>query len=528
MKRSLLLLLPWMVAVAAAQDALRPAEINLTHLGSAAAWRQGNECYISPRALIDWKWPYSFVGNEATIQAEGRTIRVMGTSINTRFLLPMNQILDQLGATYAWHKDRDAMDIVASVRAIKVKDGVFTTDSTLSVQPIVTWMDEPGRVVVDLKGAKLADNAVLELDPLARAEQLDPTTVRIVLQTDLKPLVPIFVAGRTFEWSLTAPPALDATPITVTPKIEPVKIAVVPPMATLSSVEVLNEGGSGAKIVMKTSVALPSPAQLRRVDPLTLEIDLPKVGRPETLVLPKSASFTTFEATQGPTATTIRLVTERPMGVKLSAIGNQISLELFKPKVGDGKLAGKVIVVDAGHGDHDSGAKAPDKSVFEKNLTLAISKQVAAELTSNGATVIMTRDSDAFIALKERAEIANRSSAAFFVSVHINSNRTANTTSGTISFYHGGSVTGQLLAECIQNELKQIYGMPGIGVWSDTRIYSTGFAVLRYSKMPAVLLELGFINHSADRKRMQQRDYHTSVAKAVVKGLRVYLGDVKP
>lgn len=522
MKRVLLGLLPWMVVVAGAQEALKPAEITLTHLGSAPAWRQGDVCYVNPSALIGWKFPYTFVGNEATIQAEGRTVRVMGRSINSRFLLPMNEILDQIGATYAWRADRDVLEAWGSVRSIRVQNGTIQADATVSVMPEIFWMDNPGRIVVDLKGAKLADNANLQLDPTARVGQFGPSTVRIVLESSTKPLVPQVAGTRSFEWNVAGPVDPNAKPIE--PEKKPVPITT----ANLIRAEVLADGDAGATLRFTASANLPAAPQIRRIDPITLEIALSKVSPAEGLTIPKTPSIAEATATLGDTGTTIRLVLQRPMGVRFSNSGPLLALELIKPRVGDGKLAGKIVVIDPGHGKHDSGAKAPDKSVFEKDLTLAIGNQVAKELTAHGATVVQTRTTDTFIELKERAEIANRNGAEFFVSVHINSNRVSDSTSGTITFYHGGSVTGQLLADCIQNEIKKIDRMPSIGVWSDARIYSTGFAVLRYSRMPAVLLELGFINHAKDRKRMQERDYHEAVARAVVKGIRVFLGDAKP
>lgn len=523
MRRVLLGLLPWMVAVAGAQEALRPAEVTLTHLGSAPAWRQGDVCYVNPSALIGWKFPYSFVGNEATIQAEGRTVRVMGRSINSRFLLPMNEILDQIGATYAWKPDRDVLEAWGSVRSVRVQNGLIQADATVSVLPNVFWMDNPGRIVIDLQGAKLADNANLQLDPNARVGQFGPSTVRVVLETGAKPLVPGFAGTRAFEWNLGIPADSASKPIQseVTPP-PPVTVA------SLTGVEVLSDSDAGAALRFTTSAPLPAAPQIKRVDPITLEIVLPKVSAGEAVTIPKTPSIVEGSATLGPTGTTIRLILTRPMGMRISNAANLLALELIKPRVGDGKLAGKIVVVDPGHGKHDSGARAPDKSVLEKDLTLAIGNLVSKELSAHGATVIQTRTTDNFIELKERAEIANRNGAEFFVSVHINSNRVAETTSGTITFHHGGSVTGQLLAECIQNEIKKIDRMPSIGVWSDTRIYSTGFAVLRYSTMPAVLLELGFINNSKDRKRMLEKDYQEAVARAVAKGIRVFLGDVKP
>lgn len=84
-----------------------------------------------------------------------------------------------------------------------------------------------------------------------------------------------------------------------------------------------------------------------------------------------------------------------------------------------------------------------------------------------------------------------------------------------------------LLAECIQNEMAKSSKLKSIGVWSDNRIYQSGFAVLRYAQMPAVLLEMGFINHTGDRARMTSATFPDDVSRAILRGLRIYLGDVK-
>jgi N-acetylmuramoyl-L-alanine amidase len=193
--------------------------------------------------------------------------------------------------------------------------------------------------------------------------------------------------------------------------------------------------------------------------------------------------------------------------------------------VGNGKLAGKLIVVDPGHGGKDRGANS--NGVFEKDLNLKIGRLVAEELAKAGATVIMTRKTDVFISLNERALIAERNKADLFVSCHINSTGGSGSQSGGITFHHLGRPVSRLLAECIQDELAKIGGIPDRGVWSDGKIYRSGFAVLRQTTMPGVLLELGFINHSRDRARLVQEDFQRGVAAAVVRGIKVFLGDAK-
>jgi N-acetylmuramoyl-L-alanine amidase len=213
------------------------------------------------------------------------------------------------------------------------------------------------------------------------------------------------------------------------------------------------------------------------------------------------------------------------MGVEFVADVNGVQLRLLKPNVGDGKLIGKTIVVDAGHGGTDSGSSSA--GIYEKNLTLPVARMLAEELAREGAVVIMTRKDDTYPTLVERAALANRNNADCFVSVHINKIGATRSTSksGTITFYHGGQKSSEVLAECIQHEVAAVSKLPSIGVWSDTKIYDSGFSVLRNTtRMPGVLVELGFINNATDRKRMATADFQQSAALAIVKGIKKFLG----
>jgi N-acetylmuramoyl-L-alanine amidase len=212
------------------------------------------------------------------------------------------------------------------------------------------------------------------------------------------------------------------------------------------------------------------------------------------------------------------------MGAEVWSDGKTIQIQLLKPDIGDGKLAGKIVVVDPGHGGTDNGAHSD--GIFEKDLTLGIAKLLSAQLGAQGATVMMTRKTDVFIPLPERVAIANRNKADFFISCHINSSKRPSM-SGTLVFHHEGRSNSQVLAECLLPEIGKVSGLPAKGVWSDGRIYKTGFAVLRGTKMTGVLVEFGFINQAVDRARMVRTDFQKSVAAAIVRGLRVYLGDAK-
>lgn len=92
----------------------------------------------------------------------------------------------------------------------------------------------------------------------------------------------------------------------------------------------------------------------------------------------------------------------------------------------------KTLVIDAGHGGHDPGCVSKDRTVMEKTLTLSIARKFAAKVRENypDVKVVLTRDSDEFIELNERAAIANRNNANLFVSIHINTSPASTSANG--------------------------------------------------------------------------------------------------
>lgn len=359
--------------------------------------------------------------------------------------------------------------------------------------------------------------------------------------------------GRTT--SVAEPPRQDPTkqdpprqnpPKQEPPVVEPPKQDVPPPTTTQAAPggefqgppvppyealpwRVQNETEAGAALIVPYRGQALRPPVFNRPDLETIELRLfrAKVGGSADgrVSVRESPSLKGAEVLEDDEGVLVRFRTARPFGVEFSVVGNEYVVRLVKPRTGDGRLAGKVVVIDPGHGGEDPGARNLSDQTFEKNLTLAIGMKAAQKLTEAGATVLMTRRSDVFIGLRERSEVANQNAADFFVSIHINSNARPNSTSGTITFYHLKDAIDRLLAECIQSELAKTTGLPDIGVWSDGRIYASGFAVLRHSQVPATLLELGFINHQRDRAVMRTERFQESVAEAIVRGLKVYLGD---
>ena len=185
------------------------------------------------------------------------------------------------------------------------------------------------------------------------------------------------------------------------------------------------------------------------------------------------------------------------------------------------------IVVDPGHGGHDSGARG--NGYNEKDIALQVATRLANNLRQD-YNVIMTRDSDFFVPLDTRAKIGNDANADFFISIHLNSSSSSsangtevfyfskkdqgsyaaqvakfeNKVDGSYGdvpfsdfilndiFYRKNQKTSQAIAESVLDGLINLTGLRRRGV------FGANFAVLRGSNSPSILVELGFMNNYSD------------------------------
>lgn len=201
----------------------------------------------------------------------------------------------------------------------------------------------------------------------------------------------------------------------------------------------------------------------------------------------------------------------------------------------------ETVVIDAGHGGDDAGVVGPSGS-REKDVNLAVARELARYLDRAGLDVVLTRDDDRFLKLPERAEIANRRGGDLFVSVHCNgwfdrdaagletyflspaktdwskSVEQAENQSGPADdvdfivwelvqnrFISGSSE----LAEVVQHEACASLGLPDRGV------KQAGFRVLVGAYMPAILVEIGFLSNPTEETLLLSREYQQQVARAV-------------
>ena len=181
----------------------------------------------------------------------------------------------------------------------------------------------------------------------------------------------------------------------------------------------------------------------------------------------------------------------------------------------------KLIVIDAGHGGKDGGASGAldGKTVLEKNLTLQMAIKTRDILTGKGYKVKLTRETDQYPTLKARADFANNSNAAVFVSIHINSADSIPTASGTEVFYAplnndtSYGLKSSYLAKYIQEYL--IANLSS----KDRGVKETNHLITRTAIMPSALVEVGFISNEDELRNITSSTYQNKTAQAIAAGI---------
>lgn len=214
------------------------------------------------------------------------------------------------------------------------------------------------------------------------------------------------------------------------------------------------------------------------------------------------------------------------------------------------------VVIDPGHGGRDAGAIGP-RGVREKDVALAIARDLAQRLRALGFTVILTRKDDSYVSLDERTRIANQARADLFVSVHCNAARrrtlsgvetwTLNVASDRYSTRlatfenadaertvsdlrliladlatRANASDARDLAQSVQGSLVRNL-RARVGRVPDHGVKQALFYVLLGARMPAILVETGFISNPSEETRLRSRKYQTGAAEAIARGVKEFV-----
>lgn len=169
------------------------------------------------------------------------------------------------------------------------------------------------------------------------------------------------------------------------------------------------------------------------------------------------------------------------------------------------------IGIDPGHGGKDSGAIGPG-GLKEKDVVLAVSLELEKLLKHNGFDTVITRKSDTFPELIERSNMFNRAKCDLAISVHCNA-ATSTRADYISTFIQGRGGKAETLAIYVQRHLAQTTG------WEDGGIRVANLHMTRETKMPAVLVELGFISNPAQEKWLKVPENQKKLAEAIARGV---------
>lgn len=196
------------------------------------------------------------------------------------------------------------------------------------------------------------------------------------------------------------------------------------------------------------------------------------------------------------------------------------------------------VVLDPGHGAQDKGAASPYE--FEKNFALDVARRVRDELKAAGLTVLMTRNSDTFVELQDRAALANNTPSSIFVSLHFNSspNFSASgleifciTPRGSPSTENDELMVRDMVREegndadmqsvCLASAITNCLQGSSLTM-PDRGLKRARFAVLRLTKVPAVLVEGGFLSNLKDAALVANTEWRNKYAHAIATGILEY------
>jgi N-acetylmuramoyl-L-alanine amidase len=213
------------------------------------------------------------------------------------------------------------------------------------------------------------------------------------------------------------------------------------------------------------------------------------------------------------------------------------------------------VVVDAGHGGDDHGAEGPS-GLLEKQLALDLAKQVAERLRAQGLRVVMTRSDDRFVPLAERTRIANEAGGDLFLSIHANAS-SSRLARGIETFFASlqatdqaalelakaenlafgasaeataaadpvAAILGDMLATEHLAESQEFARMAQRRLAADAEsrgVKQAPFLVLMGARMPAALLEVGFITNRAEEARLKDKGEQARVAEEIARAVASY------
>ncbi|MEN6305980.1 MAG: N-acetylmuramoyl-L-alanine amidase [Armatimonadia bacterium] len=424
-----------------------------------------------------------------------------------QLLGPLGPLVDALDAVLQWNPQKRLAQVWGKVVKLETRgddDGVTVTAITsLPVTSSLTLVDGPRRAFFDLPGTYLGPQRAVNYLNLAGAMRVrsgqftqSPPLVRIV--ADLTPQGP----AAAFE-----PREDRCGGRLLIGKIHGDEPVIERNAPRLTKVLALSRGKDTTIVNAYLTDPLEPVYDVMR-QPYRVLVDLAgaDVTHADT-IMPESVPFVDEVRVLAQGRLVFYMGELVPFTVKLLDNPTRVQIVFQRDK-----LAGKTIMVDAGHGGKDSGARG--RKLMEKDVNLDVARRTAQRLALMDAKPYLTRDSDVFIDLYARPRMTNQLPADLFVSVHCNAGSRRDQGAGTQTYFcHPQSKN---LATIMQDSLAPLLGR------EDDGVFKARFCVIRETKIPAVLVELLFIDNLTEENLLSQSSIRDKAALGISEGIRRY------
>lgn len=499
---------------------------------SPAAFREGTDVWAPADALAE------ACGVRLSVEAERFKLGGSAKSLPRRVIdgheyVSVRPFAAAINASA--YQSGNAMGILARITDVRYADGQIKVTTSLPVRYQVKRLGSPERIYIDffntrLEGPSGETRSKSSSVRALRVGQATPTTARVTAETTGRLSFTALSPGRsdTIALRLDSPGATVASrpPAPAKPSEDAAVDAGAGPV-TIKNVQIDADDSVARLIISTDRPASPKFGQRLGQGMLWLDFD-PSVVSFQDRQWQVDNSLIQQVRLDAPASSPpkARLVVQTDhvvvSRIKAGASPNELIWELTLPDGAQDSYRGRTVIIDPGHGGKDSGARG--NGLQEKDVNLAIALATADEVKSRGLKPVLTRETDVFVSLGYRTDQIKPNGASLFVSIHSNSSSRANGTSGTEVYYHKQDPSSRALAEIVQDKIASMTDMPARGARSDSRLYQSGLFVLRNSSVPAVLVEVGYINHSGDAARLGDPEFQKKVAQAIAEGVVSYLG----
>jgi N-acetylmuramoyl-L-alanine amidase len=429
------------------------------------------------------------------------------------------------------------------VRQIRVAESQRNTtrvvlDLAGTAEPTLSRLENPSRLIIELRAPGGEPRVPNGSESRSTSEKNSAAPTQTLPRK--------IVARRQF----VPPPASIVSAISPRLLLEPPPILVAQSVGRSSSATAINfKVAAGVPYAGPPAILAKPPAAIATPAVAVLNTPVAVLNTPVAVLNTPVAVLNTPVAplTSAPAASPAPAEVGLP--AKRNASGDRSMIRVLGLKVGR-------IVLDPGHGGHDTGTTGPD-GLREKDLVLDVAKRLGAMIEERmGSEVIFTRSDDSFVALERRTEIANEAKADLFLSIHANSS-TLRTAAGVETYYLSFTTSRSALevaarensasqktvyelqdllekialkdkveesrefATRVQSALYTISAKTNVRA-KDRGVRKAPFVVLIGASMPSVLAEIGFISNPRDETTMKRSEYRDRLAEALYKGLASY------